>query len=149
MISCTSILVAIDFSAASNKALLYGRELARLLCARLYVIHVVSDVAGAPQELEETARTRLQLLTEDGADRDTSPTVVVRVGSSPAAEILDYVREHPIGLLVVGSHGLSGFAHVFLGSVAETVVRSATCPVLTVRAEERDFIQPATLSAVG
>lgn len=161
MISCASILVAIDFSAASDKALLYGRELSRLMCARLHAIHVVRDLVGAgtrppmdkatlgraQQELKDGARTRMRALVADGADRDPSPTVVIRVGSSPAAEILSYVKEYPIGLVVVGSHGESGAAHVPLGSVAEEVVRRAACPVLTVRSGERDFIQPATLSA--
>ena len=163
MISCTSILVAIDFSAASDKALLYGRELARLMCAKLHVIHVVRDMVAAgmmsptdvaeigrvQRDLETSARKRLRALIDDGADRDTSPTIVVRVGSSPATEILDYVKEYPIGLVVVGSHGQSAVAHLLLGSVAEQIVRRATCPVLTVRSRERDFIQPATLPAAG
>jgi universal stress protein A len=163
MISCATILVAVDFSAASDKALLYGRELSRLMCAKLYVIHVVSDMVAAglmtptdlaamgraPEDLEHGARQRLRALIEDGADQEASPTIVVRVGSSPAAEILDYVKEQPIDLVVVGSHGHSAAAQVLLGSVAEKVVRSAACPVLTVRTAERDFIQPATLTATG
>lgn len=166
MISCASILVAIDFSAASDKALLYGRELSRFMCAKLHVMHVVSDLVAvsaasmvpttggselseAQRDLEDRARMRLRALVADGADRDPSPTIVVRVGSSPAAEILNYVKEYPIGLVVVGSHGQSAVAHLLLGSVAEKVVRSAPCPVLTVRSPERDFIQPATLQAAG
>jgi len=163
LISCATILVAVDFSAASDKALLYGRELARLMCAKLHVIHVVSDMVAAGlmtptdmaamgqahQDLEHTARERLRVLIEDADDQDLSPTIVVRKGSSPAAEILDYVKEQPIGLVVVGSHGQSTAAHVLLGGVAEKVVRSAACPVLTVRTRERDFIQPATPPAAG
>lgn len=163
MISCASILVAVDFSAASDKALLYGRELARLMCAKLHVIHVVSDMVAAGllqptdlavmgrsrEDLEHSARQRLRALLDDVADLDASPTLVVRMGRSPAAEILDYVKKEPIGLVVVGSHGQSAAAHVLLGSVAEKVVRSAACPVLTVRTRERDFIQPATFPAAG
>ena len=168
MIICTNILVAIDFSPASDKALLYGRELARFLGAKLHVIHVVGDMitAGmlpptyvpeigcAQRVLEDSARARLQALVEDGADRGAAPTVVVRVASSPAAEILAYVKDNPITLVVVGSHGhQSAVAHLLLGSVAEKVVRAAVCPVLTVRPFERDFVRAGTasrtLSATG
>lgn len=159
MISCASILVAVDFTAASDKALLYGRELSRLMCAKLHAIHVVSDVVAvgtkspidgaaldrAQQALKDGARRRVRALIADGADHEPSPIVVIRVGSSPAAEILSYVQDHPIGLVVVGSPGQSAGTQVPLGSVVEEVVRSAACPVLTVRSWERDFIQPATL----
>jgi nucleotide-binding universal stress UspA family protein len=52
---------------------------------------------------------------------------------SPARAIVDYARDYAIDLIVMGTHGRSGFAHLLLGSVTERVVRTAECPVLTVR----------------
>jgi nucleotide-binding universal stress UspA family protein len=55
---------------------------------------------------------------------------------SPIAHITEYAQAHGIGLIVMGTHGRSGFSHVLLGSVAENVVRRAPCSVLTVRPSE-------------
>jgi K+-sensing histidine kinase KdpD len=57
---------------------------------------------------------------------------------NPANAILEYAAEHGIDFIVMGTHGRSMVAHLLLGSVTETVVRSAPCPVLTVRATEGD-----------
>ena len=155
MILCTNVLVAIDFSPAADKALRYGRELSRLFGAKLHALHVVSDLGGvgilppaymsemgqAQQERLDSARARLQTLAEDDADPVTT-LAAIRVSSSPAAEILDYVTDQHIDLVVVGSHGHGPVAGLLLGSVADKVVRNAPCPVLTVREDERDFVRP-------
>ena len=57
-------------------------------------------------------------------------------------EAIDYVREHDIDLLVIGTHGRSGLMHVLMGSVAEKIVRKAPCPVLTVKPEGHQFVMP-------
>jgi nucleotide-binding universal stress UspA family protein len=160
MITCRSILVATDFSEPSDTAFLYGRELARLLGAGLHVVHVVNDIiagmlpatdgpemANIQHELEDVARTRLQEIITDNDERASPPIAVVRTSANPATEILAYIRENPIDLVVVGSHGHGAVAQLFLGSVADKLVRSAPCPVLTVRHPERDFIKPDALQA--
>ena len=66
-------------------------------------------------------------------------------GSVPAG-ITDYAKEHHIDLIIVGTHGGGPLEKFFMGSVAERVVRTAPCPVLTVRAHEREFIAPDALT---
>ena len=66
---------------------------------------------------------------------------VVRQGP-PFLEIVRYAQEANIDLIVLGTHGRGGLAHMLLGSVAEKVVRKAPCPVLTVRHPEHEFVAP-------
>jgi nucleotide-binding universal stress UspA family protein len=106
------------------------------------------EMGNIQHELEDVARTRLQEIITDNDER-ASPIAVVRTSANPAAEILVYVRENPIDLVVVGSHGHGAVAQLFLGSVADKLVRSAPCPVLTVRHPERDFIKPDALQATS
>jgi nucleotide-binding universal stress UspA family protein len=61
---------------------------------------------------------------------------------APAAEIAKYAREIDVDLIVMGTHGRGAVAHLVLGSVAEIVVRTAPCPVLTVRNPQHDFVMP-------
>ena len=69
--------------------------------------------------------------------------------NSPATEIVNYARRNGIDLIVMGTHGRGAIAHLLMGSVAERVVRTAPCPVLTVRNPERDFVRPDALVAVS
>ena len=64
------------------------------------------------------------------------------VEGSPKVEIIRYARKQNIDLIVLSTHGRTGLAHVIMGSVAETVVRTAPCPVLTVRPEGHQFVMP-------
>ena len=68
--------------------------------------------------------------------------------NAPALAIVEYAKGSDINLIVIGTHGRGGMAHLLLGSVAERVVRSAPCPVLTVRHPEREFVLPDALVAV-
>jgi nucleotide-binding universal stress UspA family protein len=158
MIDIKSILVATDFSEASDAALSYGRELARHFNARLDLLHVVANVAvqaygdgyiaaqpDLQAELEETARTQLAALLIDNDEKPLrTRSVIVRSGM-PAAAIVEHAKEHSIDVIVMGTHGRGAFAHLLMGSVAERVVRTAPCPVLTVRHPEHEFVLPDTL----
>jgi nucleotide-binding universal stress UspA family protein len=159
MMTLKNILVATDFSEASTTAQVYGRELARRFHATLHVLHVVEDVAarlvtasGLPYdlssvqaELEATAQKRLRETLPDDEAAGV-PTLRVQVtAASPARTIVEYAADHAIDLIVVGTHGRGPVAHFFLGSVAERVVRIASCPVLTVHHPEREFVGPDAL----
>jgi nucleotide-binding universal stress UspA family protein len=119
------VLFATDFSLASSQAGQMARDMARTCGAALHVIHVVppvADAADAPAKLEG-----VKAKLANGVHIETE----LRTGRV-ARHIVDYAREHDIGLIVVGTHGRTGVSRVLLGSVAEAVVRLAPCPVLTV-----------------
>jgi nucleotide-binding universal stress UspA family protein len=69
--------------------------------------------------------------------------------AAPALAIVEYASANGIDLIVVGTHGRRAVAHLLMGSVAERVVRTAPCPVLTVRHPEHEFIRPDTLVAAA
>jgi nucleotide-binding universal stress UspA family protein len=123
----TEILFPTDFSPASEAAGRIARDMALEAGARLHVLHVVPPVTDPSQLAERLARTGQALA--DGLRVETA----LRTGLA-GRTIVDYVREKGIGLVVLGTHGRTGFSHAILGSVAETVVRLAPCPVLTVPA---------------
>ena len=127
------ILVPTDFSAPSEAALAYGRELANQFDAALHLMHVAENpflraVAMDRRALEEAAVRRLQeRLTE--AERRRGSVAIVEQSDEPANEILRYAKSTNIELIVMGTHGRTGLARVVMGSVAEAVVRAAPCPV--------------------
>jgi universal stress protein A len=159
VIALKNILVATDFSEPSDAALRYGAELARRFGAALHVVHVVDDLAAHPgsipgmpanigplqTDLEESARANLATLLPEPDRSSLKARLHVTVSSTPAQAILSYARDEAIDLIIVGTHGRQGLAHFFLGSVAQHVSRAASCPVLTVRAHAREFIQPDAL----
>jgi len=158
MLIATRILVATDFSEAADVAWRYGRELARALMAKLHVVHVATDITAtgvlpltyvpafgnAQREILETSRARLAEVVGTDAGRESVTSEVV-VSSAPALGILDYAQTHEINLIVVGTHGHTAMTQLLLGSVAEKIVRSAKCPVLTVRHPEKEFAIPDNL----
>jgi nucleotide-binding universal stress UspA family protein len=162
MIVLKRILVATDFGEAAEAALNYGREFARTFGASLEVLHVgenavargfategfAIDWSEVQRELEATARKQLDdlLSGEDRAMLQAKPVVVI--SNRPALAIVDYARESKADLILMGTHGRGAMAHVFMGSVAERVVRLAPCPVLTVRHPEREFVVPDALMVV-
>ena len=140
------ILVPTDFSQTSDAALAQARELAAALGASLRLVHVFDDpfVTAAladgqmllPQEVRAemaaAAETRLRERLREAAGTCLGHDTALLTG--PVAKtIVQYARTHAIDLIVMGTHGRSGLAHILLGSVAEHVVRAAPCPVMTVR----------------
>jgi nucleotide-binding universal stress UspA family protein len=147
MMTLKNIVVATDFSEASEAALAYGRDLARAFGATLHVLHVAGNVIAAAigvegyttdfvalqREVEESARKHLDaLVTEQDRQILTAKTIVL-TSNSPAQSIVSYAKDAHIDLVIVGTHGRGGMAHLLMGSVAERVVRTAPCAVLTVR----------------
>jgi nucleotide-binding universal stress UspA family protein len=156
MIAPRRILVATDFSEPARAALDYGRSFARAYGAHLYLLHVVDDIATRTTELtgsfvsvgriqhqmEADARARLGALLDDDDREALKPELVVVTSVTPAQTILAFAEGHRTDLIVVGTHGRTGLSRMFMGSVAQHIVRLAPCPVLTVRHPEREFLQP-------
>ena len=154
MITLKQILVATDFSEPSDCALTYARALACSFKATLHVVHIVGNVVDAAygaegysvampelqQEIEDAARKQLDDLPIDKDERPLPTKRVLLTSNSPAGAIVEYAAKHGIDLIVTGTHGRGAVAHLLLGSVAERVVRTAGCPVLTVRHPEREFV---------
>ena len=162
MILIKNVLVATDFSEPSDAALNYGRELARTFTATLHVLHVADNVTfqygvegysallpELQQDVEAAARKQLDgLITEeDRVALHAKPVIITAVAK--AAAIVGYASEHQIDLIVMGTHGRGAISHLLMGSVAERVVRTATCPVLTVHHPEHEFVIPDALVAVA
>jgi len=132
------ILVATDFGAAADSALVYARELAHMFDATLHVLHVrensfLRSIPADSRSLDEAALDHIaQRLTDD--DRKTlGARAVLETSDTTADAIVDYARTSRVDLIVMGTHGRTGLDHALVGSVAERVVRLAPCPVLTMR----------------
>ena len=162
MVVLKKILVATDFGEASDAALNYGRELARTFGATLHVLHVVENVmsqyatefafAAYPEvqkQVEDAAGKQLNTLLGEEDREKLGARPVLRTSTAPAVAIVDYAKEERVDLIVMGTHGRGAVAHFLAGSVAERVVRSAPCPVLTVRSPEHEFVLPDALVAVA
>lgn len=136
----TSILCPTDFSEASVHAAQQAGSIAGYYGSRITALHVITPMAlaatGAATSTEEAAeveRARQRVEAQFGAATRAGLDVKVLVDvGSPAKLILERAAGLPAGLVVMGTHGASGFEHLILGSVTEKVLRKATCPVLTV-----------------
>jgi nucleotide-binding universal stress UspA family protein len=163
MITLKKILVATDFSEPSEAALAYGKELARNFGAQLTVLNVVDNllshaygVDGAfiltdPSMQAQFEAGRRQQVNELLFDEDREmlgAKGVVVTSTSPSVAIASYARTEKVDLIVMGTHGRGAVQHLLLGSVAERVVRTAPCPVLTVRHPEHEFVLPDALVEV-
>lgn len=158
MVAIKNILVATDFSEPSGVALAYGRDLARTYKAQLHVLHVVEDVmlrytpevgligTDLQKDIEAIARRDLDALVREDDRKELGAVAVIQRGINTADAIVEYAKANPIDLIVTGTHGRGAVRHFLMGSVAERVVRTAPCPVLTVHAHERDFIVPDAIS---
>jgi universal stress protein A len=119
------VLFATDFSPASEVAGQAALDLARERRARLHIVHVVPPVTDP-----SLGAQRLGELTASPPEGVASETALL--WGSPAGEITAYARTKHVDLIVMGTHGRTGLSRAILGSVAERVVRTASCPVLTV-----------------
>lgn len=146
-----SILVPIDFSARSKKALAYALPFAKQFGAKLILLHVVEPVvtpdfatsfplAIESDKVEAASKGRLERIVKQQAiDPKLVEKTLVRQGS-PFREIVDAARTLKSDLIIISTHGYTGLKHALLGSTAERVVRHAPCPVLVVREHEREFV---------
>jgi universal stress protein A len=133
-----NILCPIDFDVNSLAALEMARELTRENRATLHVLHVVMPpyqlLISAPFLADRERHHASIRLNEIGRDllRDVEHCLVLKVGD-PAEKIINTAAEIEADLVVMATHGRTGMPRLFLGSVAEKVVRESSCPVLTFR----------------
>jgi nucleotide-binding universal stress UspA family protein len=158
-VNLRKILVPIDFSEPSRKAMQYAHLFAKQFNAEVLLLHVIefTPLPAPPLAVVQDETTQASLhesaAKELGKWRDAigSQAMVrasVRNGLSAHAEIVNAAAEGNIDLIVLGTRGRTGLAHLLIGSTAERVVRHAPCPVLVVREREHDFIsQPEEKSA--
>jgi nucleotide-binding universal stress UspA family protein len=154
-----TILVATDFSTPSEAATTYAFQLARSLGARVTMLHVVpeSDVEvmvalrghlqspisreALIQTLYTEAEKRLATLVDNAKAQDLVQERLIVTGQ-PASEIVSWAIAKNAQIILVGTHGRSGLERVLLGSVAEHVLRLASCAVLVVPMPQKDRAKP-------
>ncbi len=147
-----SLMIPHDFSPHARAALEIGTQLAQKLDGNISLVHIIQPPAyayGYPApagtgtavalpnllELQEQARKSLGEIAEEMAP----PARVEVVEGNNISEALCQAADRlKADLIIMGTHGRTGLAHAFIGSVAERTLRSAPCPVLTVRGEESD-----------
>ncbi|WP_457652948.1 universal stress protein [Rhodocaloribacter sp.] len=157
MMKIRTILFPTDFSMCAEGAFTQAAYLAARFDAELHVLHVIaSDALDADSPLsyfpltEEEVAEQLHLSVGKrleaaiAARRDEEARVRSAYVQNPSAAdgILAYAEAHDVDLIVMGTHGRRGIKRLLMGSVAETVVRSATCPVLTVRGVKDPMRKP-------
>ena len=133
------ILCPVDFSEFSDAALATAVPLARAKQGSLYLLHVVEPIPPMGAGHTAIAFTDRDMRELQSRLNDTlsnvNDVIVERYmeHGDPANEIVDFAEEHGIDLIVMGTHGRTGMSRVAMGSVAERIVRKATCAVLTVK----------------
>ncbi len=162
MIAIKHILVTTDLSSASNSAMEYAAWLATSEKAKVTLFYSVDNLPSVAyhtvdltfdkfrEEVIKHEKKKLQEFAERFRTLFPKPiTVVITEGNAPQA-IVQYAAEHAIDIIIMNTHGRTGLQHVLLGSVAERVVRTAGCPVLTIKpapAEERPAKKERRISA--
>ena len=127
------ILVPTDFSEASNSAYRYAFRFGQQFGAELHVVHV-SEPILSPQLAENNLRVWADSMETTGVTTKT----MLRNGLA-AHEIVEAAKELDADLIIIATHGYTGWKHFCIGSTAERVVRAAPCPVLVVREKEHQF----------
>jgi len=145
MISISRTLHPTDFSENSARALSYATVLANQFHAELHLLHVNSvplvtlapPIAGfMPPGYQEELQKDLERELAKLVEAEDIKVVRSIAEGNVLSEILHYADEKKIELIIMGTHGRTGLKHLLIGSVAENVVRHASCPVLTIRPEQ-------------
>jgi universal stress protein A len=149
MLPIRKIVCPTDFSDGSERAIDYALSLAKLWNAQVWLVHVyelplatvpvgVAREAAEPGQLFDFLRQvkgQLSGKLDALVNKHKTPGNSVHarlIEGAPAGGIIEVAKELESELIVIGTHGRTGLAHLMVGSVAERVVRTATCPVLTV-----------------
>ncbi len=147
----TTLLVAVDFSPFSEEALFFAGQLAEKLKARLLVLHVIHDPAEAPgfyaqkgkkkkflRSMEEAAEEMMEefLLKMRQAYPDQVPIKKAKpllVVGTPVTRIVEVAEKKQVDMIIIGSHGRTGLAHLLVGSKVQRVVQLSPIPVTVVK----------------
>lgn len=134
-----TILCPLDFSSSSEDVLRHASSLANQYGSKLLIIHVseppdlyadgLAAYGAYPDTVEDDLRELKKMVPADENIQYEHHHLVGR----PDSEIVGFAKEHAVDLIIMGTHGRTGLSHLLLGSIAEHVVRKATCPVLTFR----------------
>ena len=147
MLPFKKLLCPTDFSEPSYKALKSANELTLHFSSELILLHVVSPIHVIPipdppvgiyapsyaEDMGVLARKKLQEVVQGKLPREAKARAIVAHGN-PADEIIRTATDEHADIIVIATHGLTGWRHLLFGSVAEKVVRLAPCMVLTIRA---------------
>ena len=131
------VLVPTDFSSGSDAALGLASTLAKEHAdSQILLVHVIeTSVPGYDDQLgvlePETLRTNMQMLAS--SHRHQIPIEAIIAHGHPATRIVEIADQRDVDLIVISTHGRSGLAHLLMGSTAESVLRRASCPVMTIR----------------
>jgi nucleotide-binding universal stress UspA family protein len=157
------VLIPVDFSGDSLNALAYARALVKPFKAEVVLVHVIEpiyyaapadmymtspNVATIIGEQQRVAAQQLKRIAADLEKKGHRVRTVLKTGS-PAQVIIDTAQRTGTDLIIMATHGHTGLAHLFMGSVAEKVVRTAACPVLTVRSTLLKKRRPRKKAARG
>jgi universal stress protein A len=143
------ILVPVDFSGPSDQALRYAARFAQHFGGELTLLHIVQKTSVAPfpevppyldnvEEDFENAERALQSLAAQQMLKSSAVHTVVRTGLA-GHEIVEAARDLDSDLIVIATHGYTGWKHLCIGSTAERVVRTAPCPVFVVRENQHEL----------
>ena len=146
-----TLLVAVDFTSFSERALVFASELAEKLNAELLVLHVIHDPAEAPgfyaqkgkkkkflRSMEEAAEEMMEeflaKMRKDHPDQlPIKKAVPLLVVGTPVTRILEIAEKEQAKMIIIGSHGRTGLSHLLVGSKAERVVQLSSIPVTVVK----------------
>ena len=147
----TTLLVAVDFTPFSEEALFFAGRLAEKLKAQLLVLHVIHDPAEAPgfysqkgkkkkflKSMEEAAEEMMEefLLKMRQAYPDQMPIKKAKsllVVGTPVTRIVEVAEKKQVDMIIIGSHGRTGLAHLLIGSKVQRVVQLSPIPVTVVK----------------
>lgn len=151
VIALQRIMVPLDFSDHSHKALRYAVKLAEQFGSELELVNVVTPVVYAEGMVLPAAMENLDTVTEEHSKRalekisreegvkELKVKTTVLLGN-PYDEIVNHAKKQETDLLLITTHGRTGLQHFLLGSTAEKILRHAPCPVMVVRDKEHEFV---------
>jgi universal stress protein A len=138
------ILVPVDFSDCSKKALMYAVALARQFGAEITLLHVIPAAPPVPEfgsvDLVSADEAQTELKKTQALIADAVPSRILVKAGEPCTQIVAMAGITGSDLIIISTRGRTGLARVFAGSTAEKVVRHAGCPVLVVRPCEHEFV---------
>jgi len=142
----TKILVPIDFSPSSHVALETAMELAQKFNAELFLLNVISERCNV-EEAKSLAEKHLAISSAAMETKGIKGNVAVEVGSDVAGNLLEAAERENCDLVVISTHGVSGWYPVVFGSIAEKIVKLVNTPLLLLRTEKPET--SAKVSSAG